>query len=1182
MPIRNALRVACVSLATALTAFGAGAQGVSYIFQLPGAGSAATRILAYSSTANPLNPSIDANGPAGAFQIIPKPDGSKFYILATGSGTNVLQSTDSAFSSFHNVTGFSAGPSIVTMTPDGKYALVGAGTNIYVVDTNTDQIIGNVIPISGTTAGIAVSRDSKTAYAVVNLASGANVIAFTVATGLPTGTALSLTGGAQSITLSPLGLLYVTAANRIFEINPSTLQLTAGGTIAVNATPGPLRYTGDGSTAYFINKAPAIGNASFYQMNVATHSLSAWPGVGSNNPAQLFDEIYVAGPNNVVAYSSAAGTVYDITSPPLTAAITALGGQSLQAGHVAGVAVTNELPLAQSLFALVNVGSSFSLTRVDLATNTVPETSIAPVTTGIMQLAVVPPQSGAASFIKYNDPQTLTAGATSAPLIVRVLDGSGRPVFNDTVTFTTTSGTGVTINTPTSVTNSDGWAQTTIGMPSAPGTYVITATAETASTNFTLTIPGAVNGGGSSPQVTIVGGDGQMVPIGQLALEPLTMKVTDPSGHPLSGVAVSFAVVSPGISTVSPTQTTTDVNGLAQTIWSAGAPGGDLAFVTDTVTGVTSAGAVTFTETSLASDPSGISLPNVLLPLPGNFGSICPSRGPNLPCGLAEGATLAGGVVASVGANFGSQAGTPIQGIGVKIASPSVNSPLSPDFTLPSPASCLTSSLSDRNGQSICDVVASCTVGTGTFPIIIVVGDFAFFDATITIVPGNANKIAVTAGNNQSGKSGQGLTTPLIATITDGCGSPLANIPVRWTITQGSATLFNTNSTSNNNGQVSTNVTFGASAGAVVVTASLVNGTGTATFTLTNSIVLSGIAIVSGNNQSILAGQPFSQPLVVVVRDTNNNPVSGVGVAFAIASGSASLGSTSVTTNGTGQASTTVTAGAVAGPISITASITGANVTFSLTSTPVGPSITASSFVNAASFTTGLAPCGLGSVFGSGLAPTVTGIVSNIAPYQPLSYTLASDSMTVNGIPAPIQAVANVNGVQQINFQVPCETAPGSATIIVTANGAVSTVTGVQILAAKPGIFSFTQNGKTYGSVISAVDGSYITPQHFAARGGDYYMVATGLGQVSPSTGTNDVGIPGVTQTVNLTVVVGLDVGGVPVVSAQYLPGSVGVYLVRFTIPANFPVTGADKNLSIGEVVNGNTIFHSVLIGGIQ
>ena len=78
-------------------------------------------------------------------------------------------------------------------------------------------------------------------------------------------------------------------------------------------------------------------------------------------------------------------------------------------------------------------------------------------------------------------------------------------------------------------------------------------------------------------------------------------------------------------------------------------------------------------------------------------------------------------------------------------------------------------------------------------------------------------------------------------------------------------------------------------------------------------------------------------------------------------------------------------------------------------------------------------------------------------------------------------------------------------------------------------------------------------------------------------------GIPGAVQNVNLTPVVGLDVFGVGVVSATYLPGSVGVYLVQFTIPSDFPVTGPDKNLSIGQTVNGQTVFgKAVLIGGIQ
>ena len=85
-------------------------------------------------------------------------------------------------------------------------------------------------------------------------------------------------------------------------------------------------------------------------------------------------------------------------------------------------------------------------------------------------------------------------------------------------------------------------------------------------------------------------------------------------------------------------------------------------------------------------------------------------------------------------------------------------------------------------------------------------------------------------------------------------------------------------------------------------------------------------------------------------------------------------------------------------------------------------------------------------------------------------------SMTVNLISVPISAVSNENGVQQINFQTPCEVQPGPATVVITINGVPTTIPNVQVLASQPGIFTFAgPNGIQYGAVIRAADGTYVS-----------------------------------------------------------------------------------------------------------
>jgi len=342
-------------------------------------------------------------------------------------------------------------------------------------------------------------------------------------------------------------------------------------------------------------------------------------------------------------------------------------------------------------------------------------------------------------------------------------------------------------------------------------------------------------------------------------------------------------------------------------------------------------------------------------------------------------------------------------------------------------------------------------------------------------------------------------------------------------------------------------------------------------FTLTNRTVISGIGVVSGSGQSVNTGQAFPNPVVFVIRDASNNPVPGVVVSFS-ASGSATLGSTTATSNAQGQVQTTVTAGATPGTITVTASFSNFSASATLSSHLPGPEITVSSFKNAASLVGGLTPCGLITVTGNGLAPGVQGVLSGLSAFGPLPYSLGPvTSVTINNIPAPLQAVANQNGVQQINFQAPCELQAGLATIVINVSGGSATVSNVPVFQVQPGIFTFAgPNNIAYGAAIRAVDGSYVTPSNPARRGETLYMVVTGLGQTTPPIVTNSAG-SGI-QTVAVPVVVGLSDRGVPVSTATYLFGSIGAYLVKFQVPTDSPI-GPNQALAVAALTNNGTTY---------
>jgi uncharacterized protein (TIGR03437 family) len=401
-------------------------------------------------------------------------------------------------------------------------------------------------------------------------------------------------------------------------------------------------------------------------------------------------------------------------------------------------------------------------------------------------------------------------------------------------------------------------------------------------------------------------------------------------------------------------------------------------------------------------------------------------------------------------------------------------------------------------------------------------------------------------------------------------------------VTKGSASLTSTLSTSDPGGNVHTSVLMGQTPGPVEVTVSI--GNSSAVFKLTNQVSVAGIQLISGGGQSVFVNQAFPQSLVFAVTDVNHNPVPGIVVTFAAATGSAAVNPATATTNAQGQVTTNVTAGPTPSSVTVIASYSTFTASANLTVKPTGPTITALSFTNAATVNSvnpqvGLVPCGLSSVTGAGLAASVSGVLSgNPLGLGPLPYTLGGVSMTINNVSAPLLSVSNSNGVQQVNFQTPCELSPGSATAVITVNGATTTVTGIQVLAVQPGIINYAgPGGKPYGFVIRALDGSYVTPSAFARRGETYYLVVTGLGQTTPPIITNAAGTG--SQLLPLSqVIVGVDNFGVPVTLAEYASGQIGVYVIGFTIPLTAP-TGPDQPLAVE--ING-VFGNAVYLPGVQ
>jgi uncharacterized protein (TIGR03437 family) len=200
------------------------------------------------------------------------------------------------------------------------------------------------------------------------------------------------------------------------------------------------------------------------------------------------------------------------------------------------------------------------------------------------------------------------------------------------------------------------------------------------------------------------------------------------------------------------------------------------------------------------------------------------------------------------------------------------------------------------------------------------------------------------------------------------------------------------------------------------------------------------------------------------------------------------------------------------------------------------PTISSGGLVNAASFSHTVAPGSIASVFGTNYASSSIG-----ASVKPLPDNLGNVSITVNNVAAPLIFV----GQFQANFQIPFETEPGTATVVVTSNGIASQSATVSVTAEAPGIFITGTNQ----AVALNSDNTVADSSHPAKVGSVVVMYVTGLGALDHPLQT---GSPASNDPLsNATVVPTATVGGVNAVVqfAGMSPGFVGLGQINLMIP---------------------------------
>jgi len=231
------------------------------------------------------------------------------------------------------------------------------------------------------------------------------------------------------------------------------------------------------------------------------------------------------------------------------------------------------------------------------------------------------------------------------------------------------------------------------------------------------------------------------------------------------------------------------------------------------------------------------------------------------------------------------------------------------------------------------------------------------------------------------------------------------------------------------------------------------------------------------------------------------------------------------------------------------------------------PSFTESGVVNGASFAQGGVVAGeIATIFGSNLTSSA-GI--NLSSSLPLPTELQNVSVTVNGTPAPIFAVDNVNGQQQINFQVPWAT-KSIAKIQVTNRGAASPVVFTPVQINQPAIFNYSAGGDVFGAILHS--NFKLANTADPAKAGETVLIyCTGLGYVVAPLPADGVAATG-QMTMNTPTVT---IGGAnaPVSFSGLAPGYVGLYQVNAQVPSRLAAGNQPVLITIGGAMSKSVLL---------
>ena len=317
---------------------------------------------------------------------------------------------------------------------------------------------------------------------------------------------------------------------------PGGATLTAGGAAPVTsgvATFGGLSVNKVGS--YTLTPSTTVSGVTTLP---ASGSFAVTVGAASQLVFTQQPTAVVAGatmsPAVTVTVEDAQGNTVTGASGTVSLALTTPGGATLTGGGA--VAVSSGV-------------ATFGGLRVDkVATYTfTPTTTVAGVTTLPLSnsFAVTTSAISASVSTVSASPSTITAGGSGSTITVTVLDASSNPVPNISVFLAARGATG--LSQPLAPTNASGVTTGTLSSTLAgQDTVIATAGGVTLAQQPIVTVTA-----GAASQIAVSAGNGQSATAGTAVATAPAVVVRDANNNPVSGVSVTFAVVTGG-GTVAP------------------------------------------------------------------------------------------------------------------------------------------------------------------------------------------------------------------------------------------------------------------------------------------------------------------------------------------------------------------------------------------------------------------------------------------------------------------------------------------------------------------------------------------------------------------------------------------------------------------------------------------------------